>query len=349
MRPRAHAAPSPRSRLLCQLASVLMLCMLCVAGAVQAQDTGSCTVTSAQADLGTTGTLALAQSPRQAAGSGGLACSALALLSASYIKVRLESSTFQLAHGGGGPSIPFTVLAQSTGPQIGQGQEFDFSALNLLNLFSGPGGSLPLYIRTAPTPGLRAGTYTGTVNLRWYFSICTLGLGPVCAYSQSPGFVRPGLLTPINWGTGIPVTVNVVLRLENDCAISAPPLDFGSAPLAGAFEPVVQQITVRCSAGAAYTVGIDDGQHFSAGWRRMRDDLAPTQFLRYALYKGAASGERWGSVGAERRSSAGAELNPGVHTGATAQGFTYRALIDPTQPTPPPGVYRDTLRVDIRF
>ncbi|MEN5059774.1 spore coat U domain-containing protein [Luteimonas sp. TWI1416] len=344
MRIRLRPAPPPRAR-----PRLLLLALLAAGSGAQAQDTGSCAVANAHADLGTTGTLALADGPRQAAGSGGLTCSALALISTSYIKVRLETSTFQLVHDGGGRPVPFTVLAQSTGPQLGQGQEFDFSALNLLNLFSGPGGSLPLYIRTTPTAGLRAGTYTGVVNLRWFFSICTLGIGPLCAYSQSPGFQRPGLLTPLAWGTGISTSVNVVLRLENDCAIAAPPLDFGSAPLAGAFGPVVQHITVRCSAGAAYTVGIDDGQHFSAGWRRMRDDLAPTQFLRYALYKGAASGERWGSVGAERRSSAGAELNPGVHTGATAQGFTYRALIDPTQATPPPGVYRDTLRVDIGF
>ncbi|KLJ01601.1 spore coat U domain-containing protein [Luteimonas sp. FCS-9] len=347
MRPRARPVPPPRSRDLLRLLALVFA--LLVAGGAHAQDTGSCTVASAQANLGTTGTLALADGSLQAAGNGGLACSALALISTSYIKVRLESSTFRLVHDGGGPSVPFAVLAQATGPQIGQGQEFDFSALNILNLFIGPGGSLPLYIRTTPTAGLRAGTYTGTVNLRWFFSICTLGIGPVCAYSQSPGFQRPGLLTPINWGTGIPATVNVVLRLENDCAITAPPLDFGSAPLAGAFGPVVQQISIRCSAGAAYSVGLDDGQYFSAGWRRMRDDLVPTQFLRYELYKGAASGERWGSVGGARRASATAELNPGVHTGAAVQGFTYRALIDPTQPTPTPGVYRDTIRVDVRF
>ncbi|UNK41425.1 spore coat U domain-containing protein [Luteimonas sp. S4-F44] len=346
IRPRIRIAPPARSR---QRLRLLLLLALLAAGGTHAQDTGSCTVASAQADLGTVGTLALAEGPRQAAGNGGLTCGALAFISTSYIKVRLENSTFQLAHDGGGPSLPFTVLAQSTGPQIGQGQEFDFSGLNLLNLFNGPGGSLPLYVRTTPTAGLRAGTYTGMINLRWFFSVCTVGLGPVCVYSQSPGFQRPGLFTPLNWGTGIPTSVRVVLRLENDCAIAAPPLNFGSAPLAGAFGPVVQQITVRCSAGAAYSVGIDDGQHFAGGWRRMRDEAAPTQFLRYALYKGAGSGERWGSVGAERRTSATAEANPGLYTGTAAQGFTYRALIDPTQTTPPPGVYRDTLRVDIRF
>ncbi|MCD9005489.1 spore coat U domain-containing protein [Luteimonas sp. XNQY3] len=322
-------------------------CLLLATGQARAQSTGSCTVATSNAQLGTASTLALAGSGVQAAGSGGLSCASLALLSTSYVKVRLESSSFTLAHDGGGPPIPFAVLAQSTGPQVGLGQEFDFSSFDILNLFSGPGGSLPLFFRTSPTLGLHAGTYTGQVTLRWYFSICTLGIG-VCLYSQSPGFQRPGVFTQLNWGTGIATTVNITLRLENDCAIAAPDLNFGSAPLAAAFDPVTQHIAIRCSAGTAYSVGLGNGGHFSGGWRRMRAGIAD-QYLRYELYKGAGSGERWGDSGAERRSSATAEVSPGIHDGTTAQHYTYRGVVDPGQATPPAGTYTDTIVVDVSF
>lgn len=38
------------------------------------------------------------------------------------------------------------------------------------------------------------------------------------------------LITPLNWGTGTVVRVSIEFRVENDCVITAPDLDFGSAP-----------------------------------------------------------------------------------------------------------------------
>lgn len=328
-------------------ACLLLGALFAGTGTARAQTFGSCTVSTGSVALGSHSSLALASEGREASGSGGLACSALALLSTSYIKVRVESSTFVLTGGPASQTIPFLVSATEGGPAIAAGAEFDFTGFQLLNLFAGPGGSLPLHVRTSPQPALRAGTYTGTINLRWYFSICTLGVG-VCIYSQSPGFVRPFLLTPLNWGTGVPTSLNVTMTVENDCAISAPDLDFGAAPLAGVFDEATRTISIRCSAGAAYTVGLSDGAHPDGGWRRMRRG-ATADYLRYQIYQTPSSMDRWGSAPAERRGSASAETNPGVYDGTVQQGFTYRARIDQGQATPSAGLYVDSVVVDVAF
>ncbi|WP_443969459.1 spore coat protein U domain-containing protein [Sphingobium sp. CR28] len=171
-----------------------------------------CTVSGSDADLGSHSSLDVASTGRESAGAGGLTCQPpLALLSTSYIKVKVESSTFQLTGGPDSQTVPFTISASESGTAIPAGAEFDFTSFQLLNLFSGPGGSLPLYVRMQPKPGLRAGIYSGTVNLRWYFSVCTLGLLVICDFSESPGFVRPILFTPLNWGSGVLTTMSVTM------------------------------------------------------------------------------------------------------------------------------------------
>ncbi|PZO89132.1 MAG: hypothetical protein DI623_11285 [Sphingomonas sanxanigenens] len=310
-----------------------------------AQTYGSCTIAAASPDLGSITSFAAAQNPRQGSGSSGLGCSAISVATVSYLKVRLESSTF-LMTGPGGRTIPFTVSSTPGGAAINAGAEVDFSSFDLLNLFTGPGGTVPLYFRTTPTAGLAAGTYTGTVSLRWHFSICSLGVAVCLAYSQSPGFVRPILFTPIDWGAGVPVTITVRLNIENDCMITAPDAEFGAAPLVSSFNPVTRTVSIRCSAGASYSVGLSNGENYSGGARRMRSG---SNFLRYELYKGTSGADRWGSAGGERRASALADVNPGAYDGSTTQGFVYRAVIDPAQPTPPAGRYVDTILVDVAF
>jgi hypothetical protein len=118
-----------------------------------------CTVSASDADLGSHSSLAIASAGREGLGSGGLACQPpLALLSTSYIKVKVENSTFLLTGGPDNQTIPFVISASEGGAAIPAGSEFDLTSFQLLNLFSGPGGSLPLYVRTSYQPAQRAGT-----------------------------------------------------------------------------------------------------------------------------------------------------------------------------------------------
>lgn len=327
--------------------SLLLACVLLAPISAWSQQYNNCIVATSNAALGDISSLAIEGVELEVAANSGLTCTGLSLLASSHIKVKVESSTFVLT-GPGGQTLPFALLSTSGGSALAVGTEVDFSAFHLLTLFNGPGGSLPMYIRVNGTAGLPAGTYTGSVNLRWYFSVCSGVLGLLCDWSNSPG-ASSGLLGGlIGWGTGAPVTVNVTLDLLNDCVITAPPLDFGVAPLAGSFGAVMRTISVRCSAGAAYNVGLGDGNHFAGGSRRMRRG-ASADYLRYEIYRGPASSERWGNQPGEWRSSATADVNAGLHDGTTTQGFTYRAVVDPSQPTPAPGSYTDQVTLQVTF
>lgn len=154
------------------------------------------------------------------------------------------------------------------------------------------------------------------------------------------------LVTPMNWGPGTPVRINVELRIANDCIIQAPSLDFGGAPLAGSFNPVARTIQIRCSAGAANSVGLDNGGHASGNARSM---ASGSNHLRCEIYKSATSPDRWCMAGTERRASATADTGATMLDSLTNQGFTYRAVIDPSQSTPPGGSHSDTARIDVEF
>ena len=314
-----------------------------------AQTYNYCTVSSGSIDLGQHSSFNIATSSKQGSGSGGLACvSVLSLLNTSYIKVKIDNATFKLTGGPDSQTINFSLSATANGTPIASGAEFDMTSLDILYLFSGPGGSLPLYVKSTAQAALKAGTYTGTINLRWYFSICTLGLLSICSFSESPGFQRPILFTPLGWGAGVPATVTVTMKVTNDCVIAAPDIDFGQAPFVASFNPVTGTILIRCSAGASYSVGLSDGNHYSGGWRRMRS-AGTGEYLQYDIYQTPSSSLRWGSSGAERRSSNTADTNPNVYDGVVNQGFTYKARINPNQTTPAAGEYKDSIILDVQF
>lgn len=315
-----------------------------------------CRMQPGDSNFGTHSSLVIAREPLQIQTRGGMACDVRsgAIIGQNWVRLRLENldGSF-LRNAKTGDRIPFDLYADASLKQmLRQGVTYDYA--NLV-------GSGHLDLRTFPlharvrSANVTAGTYVATLQLRWYWRICVTGqaLG-VCAWpgwDNSPG-LSGGCLGPVclqepsNWGNGMVTQVRLVLNVRNDCQLSAPALDFGSAPLVSSFLPVQQRIQVRCTKGAHYSVGLSDGSHASNGQRHMASGNAR---LAYELYKSAGGNERWGAQGAERRPDGSAESNPGQLDGLTAQGFDYRAEILPEQPTPPAGTYTDSVVVDVRF
>lgn len=325
------------------LISALLLAISCIVGASAAR---ACDLAGTTTSLGSKSSYVIGSTAQSGSGSAGLSCDViLAALAPYYVGFTIETSNFRLT-GPNSNFIDFIVSTTPGGAAVGLNNFQNLTGLTLVNLFAGSNSSVPLYFRTTPKSGLRAGVYTGTVAVRWYYSVCSIAVVVCVTRSDSPGIQRPPGAFPGNWGTGTLVTLTLELTIENDCIIDAPNINFNTAPVVSAFNPVSQKIDIRCSAGAAYTVGLDNGRYPDNGARRMRSG---TNHLSYDIFKSASLTDRWGSQGSARRSSAEADINAGTYNSTTVQSFNYRAVIDPNQPTPPVGTYQDKITIDVAF
>ncbi|MGC7841420.1 spore coat protein U domain-containing protein [Pseudomonas sp. L7] len=271
--------------------------------------------------------------------NAGLSCtgSLLSLLTSNDHFYATITSTSTGMVGPTGDVIPYTIYANNTTNfPISRGTRFDFvpngiiDALGLLNGTSPK--SVPLYLRTVVGANVAAGVYTETLSIFWDWNYCSgIGLGGIC------------LGRDIGSGTQ---TLTVTLTVSNDCQITTPNISFASAPVVAGFATVNQSINIACTKGSNYTVGLDDGQNVSGGRRRMKSTA--NNYLAYDIFKSAGT-VRWGSVGAARRASSDANVNPGAGTGTGSQVFNYNAKVYTDQATPPAATYTDSVILDVQF
>ncbi len=199
------------------------------------------------------------------------------------------------------------------------------SLLTLLN--SGGGGQVPVYISTTPGANIPAGTYTDTLQLTWtYANICEglVNVGGLCLGTLYNGTVTQNL----------PIT----LVVTNDCVITAPTINFGSAPLVAGFPTVSQSLSLRCTKNLTYTVGLSTGGFSASGQRNMANG---TNRLAYDIFK--ADSTVWGPLTTARADG------PAAADGTTVQTIPYTARVYQSQTTPAAGSYTDNVMVDVSF
>ncbi|WP_413726220.1 spore coat protein U domain-containing protein [Sodalis sp. RH16] len=319
------------------------LMMLSIALCWRAQ--GACQLPPSSAGLGTVTSFTVNSSVSSASGNINLNCgsgSTLSLLGDNYIRLQLTGATHisggraVLKHDNGGDQIPIQLCSTancSTELTVnGPPASYDSGQLvNLIGLMGGLNFSIPLFIRTLTGQNVAAGSYSGTLNVLTSYAICT-GIGAV-------GQCMPGGLQ--SGSAVVPMTVS--LAITNDCTtITAPNISFGNAPLLTAFSPVSQSITVICTKGSTYTVGVNYGNNAVNNVRNMANGGS---FISYDIFKGSGGG-RWGDTGGDRWSSS---LASGVSTDGTLRSYNYVAQILSGQATPPAGTYSDNLVVDLSF
>ncbi|AZE56083.1 Sigma-fimbriae tip adhesin [Pseudomonas synxantha] len=274
--------------------------------------------------------------------NAGLSCtSALIslLVSTDHFYATITSATGGMV-GPTGDVIGYTIYGNNTSSYpITRGSQFDFGGAGgiaqSIGLIAGPGAkTVPLYLSSITGSNVAAGLYTETLNIAWNWNYCSgIGIGGIC------------LGRDIGSGTA---SLTVSMTVTNDCQITAPNISFGSAPVVSGFTAVTgQTINIACTKGSAYTVGLSDGQNpVSVGGRRRM--ISGTSYLAYDIFKSAGT-TRWGSVGAARRASSTAEINPGNGLGIGSQVYNYNARIYTDQPTPPGGTYIDNVVLDVGF
>ena len=300
-------------------------------------------VTSAPASFGSISSMTVRTAAQTSSTTNaGLRCTSalISLLVPSDHFYATITSTQSGMVGPTGDVIGYTLYGNnSSSYPITRGTQFDFGGsggiAQVLGLIAGPGAkTVPLYLSSITGSNVAAGLYTETLNIAWNWNYCSgIGLGGICLGRDIGNAVA---------------TLTVSMTVTNDCQITAPNISFGSAPVVSGFTAVTgQTVNIACTKGSAYTVGLSDGQNpLSVGGRRRM--ISGSNYLAYDIFKSAGT-TRWGSVGAARRASSTAEVNPGNGLGTGSQVFNYNARIYTDQTTPPAGTYLDNVVLDVGF
>jgi len=122
------------------------------------------------------------------------------------------------------------------------------------------------------------------------------------------------------------------------CNFTTTPLAFGEMALTGA-TPGTATISITCTGGGAYTVGLGNGLHNVAAQRNL---VSGANILAYDMFQDPARGTRWGDAGAGLVSGTGnaAQQNLTVYGSIT----TGQALVADNG-TP----YTDTILVTLTY
>lgn len=313
-----------------------LLCLLLLGSGAVAQ--AACTTSATNVSLGTISSLTLQTTTAGNYGAAGISCGgSLSLLTNSYIRVALETASMNLTNGG--YSIPFAVSLSQGSPALQNGATSTATGLTVLSL-GGTSSGIALYFTVPMGPNVPAGTYTGTVSLRWYYAICDGVLG-ICNWSRSPGIVQPcvpvvGCGAPTDWGTGVLTSATLTLVVTKSCLINTANLDvdFGTKALVNQFTRVTQTVNVSCTNDEGFNVSFSNGANYIDPWRQM---ASGANRMRYNLYQPNTT----------------VVWNPSqtlnfVGTGL-GQNFTFDAMVDPSQGNVPAGNYQDSVIMTLKY
>ncbi|MDR5800302.1 spore coat U domain-containing protein [Caballeronia sp. LZ001] len=137
-------------------------------------------------------------------------------------------------------------------------------------------------------------------------------------------------------------TFTVSLTLQNDCQIAANPLNFGNSGVIAANIDQTTTLSVTCSNGASYNVGLDAGSVSGSTVpnRLLASTGTPLPTVAYQLYRDAARTLVWGQT-------VGTDTVSGTGTGA-AQTVTVYGRVAP-QTTPAAGTYSSVVTATVTF
>ncbi|ANJ75698.1 spore coat U domain-containing protein [Ralstonia insidiosa] len=154
--------------------------------------------------------------------------------------------------------------------------------------------------------------------------------------------VLAGLLAAPGWLSAATqtTTFTVTLTLQNNCLISANPLNFGTQGVLSANVDQTTSLSVTCSTAAPYNVGLDAGTTTGStvAARLLAGSGGAT--VGFQLYSDSAHTQVWGNT-------IGTNTVTGTGTG-TAQTLTVYGRV-PQQSTPAAGTYTSTITATITF
>ena len=134
-------------------------------------------------------------------------------------------------------------------------------------------------------------------------------------------------------------TFQVTAEVIASCDVSASTLAFGQYnPLSAGAHTGNSTITVKCSNGASYDVGLNVGLNNDEGQRRMSD--GDSAFLSYNLFQNAGRTTSWGNI-------TGTDTLASTGNGSSQEHQVYASI--PEQPSASVGSYADTVTVTVTY
>lgn len=167
-----------------------------------------------------------------------------------------------------------------------------------------------------------------------------INAGIICA---ALGLAFPGMASAAQISTTLPVRAEVVAACDN---LSTTPVDFGVYN--GGVTNAEGSVSVNCLEGTTYRVQLGMGNQPLVNVRRMVSATA-TGVIRYALYTDAARSNAWGPCTDLVCTLPRARTEIGTGAIQTLTVFGQAIPPDLFNPAPQPGVFTDTVSVDVLF
>lgn len=123
------------------------------------------------------------------------------------------------------------------------------------------------------------------------------------------------------------------------CEVSATNMDFGILGLLTRQTLSESSVSVKCSNGIPYEVGLGNGNNATSPQERRMKNAATGETIRYELHQDSARSIIWGGVG---------QSKPGTGT-AILQSMTVYGRIPMQSPSPTPGTYTDTVVITVTY
>lgn len=139
-----------------------------------------------------------------------------------------------------------------------------------------------------------------------------------------------------------PITTSFQVKVQilDSCSVATPAtLDFGTQTSLAASVDGTTSIAVTCSLLTPYSVSLDTGLHASSVTARKMQG-ASSDVVSYALYSDIARSTNWGNTNGSNVTGVGLGVLPTTHT-------VYGRI--PTQTTPRPDTYTDTITVTVAY
>ena len=195
--------------------------------------------------------------------------------------------------------------------------------------------------------GSGVGSASQTIYGRLYNSqsgVTTGTFSSVFAGNQTQ--IDYGYSSSFNCGTTLSPRVQSVpftVRTTNNssCIVATTSLDFGTYTDLNSARTAVNSVSVTCTAGTIYSVGLGNGSSGGTGpTTRLMANAATTEKITYGIYRDSSYAMPWGNV-------AGTDTVSATGTG-TAQNYSGYGRV-PAQTTPPPLTYTDTVVVTVTY